>query len=679
MARIGEQAARALDYAHELGVIHRDVKPANIIIDSHGKPWLTDFGLATSQSDTRLTRTGDVVGTLRYMSPEQALGERHLVDQRSDVYSLGATLYEAVTLRPAVEGTDRAAIVRHLTLRETVSSRKVQPRVPRELDTILGKALDAEPERRYQTASEFADDLQRFLEDRPIRARPPTQVELAVKWVKRHRALVGVGVAALLVAFTTLSVATALVWRENLRVGLEKRKTERLLSNWQTEHGLRLLEAGDGRGLLDLVDALRTAKDLPEERERICWLWANWHRVHEGLLVNVLGTDVRTRPDTNSCKQYDPRDLIATSPDGVYLAARYAIHAAQVWEFAGGERVGPPLLHAPDAYVTGVAFHPRGQVLASWDCMGVANLWNFRDGTLATPPLVHEHSVTALSFSPDGERVITSTSGGSVHVWSNATGGAVTEPLEFAPIYDIAVSPDGKFLAVNERGEEARVLDLETLTPLFPPLPHQFLAWIVFSPDSSLLLTVGSDERAVLWDLPTGEALSPALSDDRWSTDAAFSSDGAMIATASTDYSVRIFETATRELIVGPLRHEHRAEGVDFSPDGSHVASVGRDRFLRLWRLEGGRACHPLRTLIRTPRTVKFHPSGEVVTTYGGEKDIKVWSTRTHLPGRPLRLGAPVRHITFDRSGDFIAASASNAVHFISIDTGEPLRAPVVR
>jgi serine/threonine protein kinase/Tfp pilus assembly protein PilF len=196
-ARLGIQAADALDYAHKLGIIHRDVKPGNLLVDGSGNLWVTDFGLAQVQTDSKLTMTGDLLGTLRYMSPEQALGKVSVLDQRTDIYSLGATLYELLTLEPAVCGRDREEVLRHIAFAEPRPLRRLNKSVPPELETIVLKAMAKEAAERYQSAQELADDLRRFLEDRPIRARRPSLPQRARKWARRHRPMVWSTVACL--------------------------------------------------------------------------------------------------------------------------------------------------------------------------------------------------------------------------------------------------------------------------------------------------------------------------------------------------------------------------------------------------------------------------------------------------------------------------------------------------
>ena len=191
VAELGVQAAEALDYAHQLGIVHRDIKPGNLLLDGRGNLWVTDFGLAhMQQSDANLTVTGQALGTPRYMSPEQALAKRVVIDHRTDVYSLGITLYELLTLRPAFGSEDRQELLRQIAFEDPLRPRRLERGIPAELEIIVVKAMEKRPQDRYATAQELADDLRRFLEDKPIRARRPTLVQGMRKWMRRHQAVV---------------------------------------------------------------------------------------------------------------------------------------------------------------------------------------------------------------------------------------------------------------------------------------------------------------------------------------------------------------------------------------------------------------------------------------------------------------------------------------------------------
>jgi serine/threonine protein kinase len=204
------QAAEALEHAHHLGVVHRDIKPGNLMLDAQGKLWVTDFGLARFGTDAGLTMTGDLLGTLRYMSPEQALARHGLVDHRTDVYSLGATLYELLTLRPAIDGQDRQEILRRIAFDEPPAPRSLNKAIPADLETVVLRALAKEPAERYATAQELADDLRRWLEHKPLRARRPGLLERGRKWCRRHQAVVTA--AGLGLAVAALALAASTVW-----------------------------------------------------------------------------------------------------------------------------------------------------------------------------------------------------------------------------------------------------------------------------------------------------------------------------------------------------------------------------------------------------------------------------------------------------------------------------------
>jgi serine/threonine protein kinase len=226
VARLGRQAALALGHAHQMGIVHRDVKPGNLLLDVRGQVWITDFGLAQVIGEAGLTVSGELLGTLRYASPEQVRAGRGIVDHRADVYSLGATLYELVTLRPLLEGRDRHELLRKIADVEPPPPRSVVSALPSELETIILKALRKEPADRYATAQELADDLQRFLDNHPIRARRPTLAERARKWGRRHPSVIAA--TMLLVALLSAGslASAALIRDEQARTRDEQRKVE---------------------------------------------------------------------------------------------------------------------------------------------------------------------------------------------------------------------------------------------------------------------------------------------------------------------------------------------------------------------------------------------------------------------------------------------------------------------
>jgi hypothetical protein len=226
-ARFIVQAAGALEHAHQFGIVHRDIKPANLLVDTHGRLWITDFGLALFHADVGLTQTGDILGTLRYMSPEQASGQRVLLDHRTDIYSLGATLYELVALEPIFPGQNRQVLLYQIINEEPRPPRSLDKTLPIELETIILKAVSKSPGDRYGSARAFADDLRRYLEDKPILAKRPSLIERVRKWARRHPEIVTAGVLLLLVGLVGLFISNRMIAKEKDRTQQRAAEAER--------------------------------------------------------------------------------------------------------------------------------------------------------------------------------------------------------------------------------------------------------------------------------------------------------------------------------------------------------------------------------------------------------------------------------------------------------------------
>jgi eukaryotic-like serine/threonine-protein kinase len=291
-ANLGIQAAEALEYAHGCGIVHRDIKPANLLIDARGTLWITDFGLARLQNESGLTASGDLVGTLRYMSPEQARVRPGLVDHRTDIYALGVTLYELLTLEPACPGRDRQELLNHLALEQTVFPRHRNKAIPRDLETIILKALSRNPDERYASARALADDLRSFLADKPICARRPTVVERLRKWTRRHRKIMRAALAAAILAVALLAGSLVFMVHERDRARRSSQQARRAVDTMYTEVAEKWLsqqpelepmqraflqqalrfyeefareEAGDPQAVLETARAYRRLADIQEK------------------------------------------------------------------------------------------------------------------------------------------------------------------------------------------------------------------------------------------------------------------------------------------------------------------------------------------------------------------------------------------------------------------------------
>jgi WD40 repeat protein/serine/threonine protein kinase len=385
VARLARQAAIGLEYAHANDVLHRDIKPSNLLIDDKGHLWITDFGLARIRGGLDLTQTGEALGTPRYMSPEQALGRRTPLDGRTDVYSLGATLYELLTLAPPFPGEDRIDLLRRITQEEPTPPRKIDPRIPVELETIVLKAMAKVPDDRYATAADLADDLGRFLDDRPIRACRPSLLDRAGKWMRRHRSLMAVGGAALFLLAVALAAAAFqyTIWLRRHSAAVEAladradrnadiaNRNRRLANRHLHAAQLRLASAAIENGQLE------RAQDILHDQ------------------VMNPGED-------------DPRD--------------FAWHL--LWKRATCQ-IAPLYGHGRD--VRALALSPNGRTLASGDAVGTVRLWDLRTGSAVREFKGHVRSISHLVFSADGSLLASASDADShsrseVVLWEAATG-----------------------------------------------------------------------------------------------------------------------------------------------------------------------------------------------------------------------------------------------------------------
>ena len=339
VARLGRQAAMALEHAHANDVLHRDVKPSNLLIDEKGHLWITDFGLARIRGGLDLTQTDEALGTPRYMSPEQALGRRTPLDGRTDVYSLGATLYEILTLATPFPGDDRLDLLRRITQEEPIPPRKIDPRIPVELETIVLKAMAKVPADRYATAADLADDLGRFLDDRPIRARRPSLLNRAGKWMRRHRKLMAVAGATGLLLAVALAAA---VFQYTV---------------WLRRHGAALeTEVARANRNADLANRNRR---LANRHLHAAQLRLASQAIENGQLEraqDILHDQVKNPGED------DPRD--------------FAWHV--LWERAT-RQIAP--LYGHERNVRALAMSPDGRTLASGDEVGMVRLWDLRTGS----------------------------------------------------------------------------------------------------------------------------------------------------------------------------------------------------------------------------------------------------------------------------------------------------------
>jgi serine/threonine protein kinase/WD40 repeat protein len=379
--------AEALEHAHQLQVVHRDVKPSNLLIDHHGHVWLTDFGLAQVDDETQITREGDLLGTLRYMSPEQAMASRITLDHRTDIYSLGATLYELLTLEPIHTGRTRKEILEKISFHEPVPPCRVDPRIPKELSTITMKALAKNPSERYQTAQAMAEDLQAFLSDRPIVAQPPGIIQRAQRLVRRHQNIAASIAVSIALSAIGLVVALLIVLQAKREVedGLkavkdEKAKVQMALNESQgrryAAEAAMLLDSSPG----DAVQLARRGVELHASPVTRSALMKGLDANHEFATVPILGRLISAdvSPDRQRIVTVSVTDVSARTTQIWSAPDHQLIH-----EVTTDPPVETAWFGRDNARLITVSSETSGSQVTIWDAFVGGKLWDLSSGESA--------------------------------------------------------------------------------------------------------------------------------------------------------------------------------------------------------------------------------------------------------------------------------------------------------
>jgi serine/threonine protein kinase/WD40 repeat protein len=615
VARLGVQAAEALEHAHQAGVVHRDVKPANLMVDARGTLWVTDFGLAVCQSDTGVTRSGDLIGTLRYMSPEQALGRRRALDHRTDVYSLGATLYELLTLEPAFGGDDRQELLRRIASEEPRPARRLNPAVPADLETIVAKAMAKAPDERYATAQELAEDLRRYLEDRPIRARRPSLWQKGRKWARRNEPVVW-GLAL----FTALALLGSLLGA----VVYAGKAKEQEQARRQTESKLY-------RALLDEVAALRLAR-RPGYRAEV------WEKLHEAVQLGVPEHNPdHVRDEVVACLG-DPIGLAALDDARAPLIARAERpRVAARWDQAVRDEYKEAGIRAPFPEKYPRAVSADDQVLAFSVLSSLIHL-RPRDRTAWHWELLTGlGGVYDLAFTPDRQSLIAGCEEGII-VW-DVSSLPLLAPVRWSSrsgnVLSVAAQPGGRLLAAGGRRLELWSLDYNRLVAsLEPPVGG---VKVEFSADGKWLLAVKGDRAVAGWPVTDTPERRLLHADRRGVPSVAFSPDGRRLACGTKSGTAQLWDVASGRLLhtcraaTRELVHVRTVESVAFSPDGRLLAGGDLLGALYLWDAETGKevAQRPEggASLPGGVWRLRFSATGRYVAA-GGAMGVAVWDLR---------------------------------------------------
>ncbi|WP_197440610.1 serine/threonine-protein kinase [Polystyrenella longa] len=535
------QVAEGLQYAHDRGVVHRDIKPSNLLIDQTGKIWISDFGIAKFESREDLTMTGAVIGTPRYMSPEQASGTKGLVDHRTDIYSLGVTLYELLTLKPIFEVARLDQLYLKIAEEEPIAPRVYNPAMPVDLETILCKSMNKEITERYHSVSDMADDLKRFLKDEPILAKRAGLWDRSLKWPRRHKLFITTFLSVSLVSIIALVVLITMMAVHNHRqlelLKLAERSQLELKKSLyfsKIKEAGTALEAGDTRQVTQILGNLRPQQEEPDFRgEEWHYLWNQVHNSRK--LISESDTPVYVLCFSPNGRTY------ATSGLDAIIRIYDASTSQLIQEFATGQ-----------IEVNGLDFSPQGDKLASVGDDGTVRVWEIDwKHNQASEKLIieaHERIAFRVLFSHDGNQIITAGNDPNVKLWDAKTGAS--------------------------QGHLTGHVDSKVS--------------IALSPAENILASVGFDQRVIIWDLNSQEPLLelPYLKKDKVGrpTSLVFSPDGTQFAVASTNKRIQLRNSDSGELIEEFL-HSDEVHGVVFASDGKSLISRDFSGMISVWPL----------------------------------------------------------------------------------------------
>jgi eukaryotic-like serine/threonine-protein kinase len=633
-AQLIQVLASAMHEAHRCGVVHRDLKPGNILLRREGGlteemprdsgvwvsstpeatasfcPKITDFGLAKRLDEAEgMTLTHSVLGTPCYMAPEQAKGDSKNVTERTDIYSLGAILYELLTGHPPFKGGTLYITLQLVSTVDPAPLRTIQPGVPRDLEVICLKCLQKNPARRYAKVIDLALDLRRFLAGEPIEARPTPQLERLVKWARRHPGLaaaIAVGVVAFSALFAGVAYHNVQLQRALKAEYASAVESQHRLVRLELAQGNNALEKGDSAlAMLWFADALRLDDPARDKAHRI--------RVEMARLsapsLRQIWFHGEAVPQVGFSS--DSARAVTAGEDGT----------ARVWGLETLAPIGAPLVHP--AAVTDASLGGDGLVVTG--CAdGLGRIWNLMRGSVVSI-LEHQGPLSCARFDPQGRTILTASQDGTAKIWS-ADGKHLATLKHQGPVNHAAFDSSGRLVVTASDDHTARVWETAHGTAVTPFLQHDSrVVGAALSPDGTQVVTVSDDVAARIWAVKDRAKAPQLLTHTMAATCVAFNANGSRLATGSADGYVRIWDPATGEQMGVPLWHESGVLGVVFHPDGIRIGTCSDDNTARFWDSATGQ---PLTTLLKhggNVQCISIDPRGRFILTGSVDGTARLW------------------------------------------------------
>jgi eukaryotic-like serine/threonine-protein kinase len=711
---------QAIQHAHQKGIIHRDIKPSNVLVtmyDDKPVPKVIDFGVAKAieqrlVEQTMFTQFGALVGTLEYMSPEQAEMNAFGVDTRSDIYSLGVLLYELLTgTTPLEQKRVRAAALHEMVrlikeeeaprpsvrlsssenLRKVAAERNTEPArlaglVRGEIDWIVMKCLEKDRTRRYESASGLARDIQRYLADEPVEACPPGASYRLRKAARKYRTpLLVVGAFLLLLIAGVIASTLQAIRATVAETKAESRKRE-------ADDARR--EAEKGRDELAILndDLRRTNYVAQIGLAQQAWREAQIDQVREHLQAAETRRPGDSDPrgfewyylrrlcdaSTRTLRGHNGRVFgLAFSPDGRRLvSAGPDDRTFKIWDVNSGQLIRSRGLS--DGVIC-VAYSPDGRRIATGGGSDNAvQLWDAASGALIRTLRGHAGGTGSVAFSPGGDRVASTGADETIKLWDAETGREVrTLRGHSRAINRLAYTTDGQQLASASLDGTVKLWDADSGALIRTLNAHANGAWgVAFSPDGRRVASCGSDNAVRLWDAVSGQELLTLSGHGGAVHTVAYSPDGRRVASSSVDGTVRLWDASSGQSLQTLSGHAGMVHFVTFNPDGRRLASSGTEGTVKLWDIVAKQEALLLRGHTGVILSVAFSPDGGRLASAGLDQTVRLWDAVSGQQAQILRGHTDrIYGLAFSPDGRRLAsASRDQSVRLWDADSGREVR-----